>query len=164
MIVSCVVHLLIFLLWSTHSLFIIAGFHELHHMAVRVRVVYLHFLQYFSYIMAVNLTEEKQPPCWKSINFFLSHTVILSISESNSTFYYLFYSFHIGQLYRKLWGHHRMVVGFTTTCAISAYHHWGCELESRSWQDVLDTTLCDKSFVSNFRQWISSRTPVSATI
>ena len=33
-----------------------------------------------------------------------------------------------------------------------------------SWQDVLDTTLCDKSFVSNFRQWISSRTPVSATI
>ena len=25
----------------------------------------------------------------------------------------------------------RMVVGFTTTCAISAYHHW-CEFESRS--------------------------------
>jgi len=22
-----------------------------------------------------------------------------------------------------LWGHHRMVVGFTTTYAISAYHH-----------------------------------------
>ena len=32
----------------------------------------------------------------------------------------------------------RMVVGFTTICAISAYHH------KRSWRDVLDTTLCDK--------------------
>jgi hypothetical protein len=26
----------------------------------------------------------------------------------------------------------RMVVGFTTTYAISVYHHWCCELESRS--------------------------------
>jgi len=25
-----------------------------------------------------------------------------------------------------------MVVGFTTTYAISAYHHWCCEFESRS--------------------------------
>ena len=25
-----------------------------------------------------------------------------------------------------------MVVGFTTTCAITAYHHWHCEFESRS--------------------------------
>jgi hypothetical protein len=25
-----------------------------------------------------------------------------------------------------------MVVGFTTTYAISAYHHWSCELESHS--------------------------------
>jgi len=30
----------------------------------------------------------------------------------------------------------RIVVGFTTTFAISAYHH--------SWRGVLDTTLCDK--------------------
>ena len=45
-------------------------------------------------------------------------------------------------------GHHgldRMVVGFTTTCAISAYHHKSCcEFKSRSWRDVLDTALCDK--------------------
>ena len=27
-------------------------------------------------------------------------------------------------------GRDHMVVGFTTTCAISAYHHWSCELES----------------------------------
>jgi len=25
-----------------------------------------------------------------------------------------------------------MIVGFTTTEAISAYHHWCCEFESRS--------------------------------
>jgi len=37
-----------------------------------------------------------------------------------------------------------MVVGFTTTYAISVYHHLSCELESRWWRGVLDTTLCDK--------------------
>jgi hypothetical protein len=37
-----------------------------------------------------------------------------------------------------------MVVGFTTTCAISAYLHYRYEFESRSWQGVLDTTFCDK--------------------
>ena len=37
-----------------------------------------------------------------------------------------------------------MEVGFTTTCAISAYHHKICEFASCSWQGVLDTTLCDK--------------------
>jgi hypothetical protein len=37
-----------------------------------------------------------------------------------------------------------MVVGFTTTCAINAYHHWSCEFEPRSWWGVLDTTLFDK--------------------
>ena len=34
-----------------------------------------------------------------------------------------------------MWGHHghdRMVVGFTTTCAISAYHHKRFEFEFRS--------------------------------
>jgi hypothetical protein len=36
-----------------------------------------------------------------------------------------------------------MVVGFTTTYAISAYHHWSCEFESCS-GGVLNTTLCDK--------------------
>jgi hypothetical protein len=37
--------------------------------------------------------------------------------------------------------HGRMIVGFTNTCVISAYHHSGCELESHSWQGLLDTTL-----------------------
>ena len=41
-------------------------------------------------------------------------------------------------------GRARMVVGFTTNYAISAYHHISCEFESRSWRRVRDTTLCDK--------------------
>jgi len=41
-------------------------------------------------------------------------------------------------------GRDRMEVGFTTTCAISAYHHKSCEFASCTWQDVLDTALCDK--------------------
>ena len=38
----------------------------------------------------------------------------------------------------------RMVVGFTTTYAICAYHNRSCEFKSRSWPGVLDTTLVDK--------------------
>jgi len=41
-------------------------------------------------------------------------------------------------------GHDRMVVRFTTSNAISAYHPKRCEFESRSWRGVLDKTLCDK--------------------
>jgi len=41
-------------------------------------------------------------------------------------------------------GRDRMVVGFTTIYAISAYHHSRRKLEFRSWRSVLDTTLCDK--------------------
>ena len=39
-------------------------------------------------------------------------------------------------------GRDRMLVEFTTTYAVSAYHHSSCEFESCSC--VLDTTLCDK--------------------
>ena len=57
-----------------------------------------------------------------------------------------------------------MVVGFTTICAISAYHHWSCEFEPRSWWGVLDTTLCDtvcQWLATGW--WFSSGTPVSST-
>jgi hypothetical protein len=71
--------------------------------------------------------------------------------------------------HRHIWtegrrGHDRMVVGFTTTCAISAYHHYSCEFQPCSWQGVLDTTLCDKVcqwLVTG--QWFSLGTPVSST-
>jgi hypothetical protein len=41
-------------------------------------------------------------------------------------------------------GRDRMVVGFTTTCAMSAYHHENGEFEPRLWRRVLDIALCDK--------------------
>ena len=48
-------------------------------------------------------------------------------------------------------GHDHMVVGLTTTYAISAYHHYSCEFESHSCWGVLDITLCDKVC-----QWLST--------
>jgi hypothetical protein len=35
------------------------------------------------------------------------------------------------------------VVGFTTTCVISACHQQGCEVESHSSRGVPDTILCE---------------------
>jgi hypothetical protein len=40
-------------------------------------------------------------------------------------------------------GRDRMVVGFTTIYAISAYHHYRCGFEARSLRGVLNTPLCD---------------------
>ena len=48
-------------------------------------------------------------------------------------------------------GRDGMVVEFTITCGISAYHHKSCEFKSCSWRGVHDTTLCDK-VVSDLRQ------------
>ena len=58
-----------------------------------------------------------------------------------------------------------MVVEFTTTSAISAYHHYSCELEPRSCGGVPNTTLCDKvcqGLAAGL--WFSLGTPVSSTI
>jgi len=46
-------------------------------------------------------------------------------------------------------GRDRMVVGFTTTYAISAYHHWCCEFESWYGRGVQQ---CVITFVSCLRQ------------
>ena len=45
----------------------------------------------------------------------------------------------------------RMVVGFSTTCAISAYSHLSCELKSRSWR-VYSIQHYVIKFVSDLRQ------------
>ena len=80
-----------------------------------------------------------------------------------SSFLYVYKSYK-GCLSSKEMGRRggdRMIVGFTTTYAISVYHHWRCEFESRSWRGVIDTTLCD-----NICQWLAAgqwfplRTPV----
>ena len=69
--------------------------------------------------------------------------------------------------YTNIWGchgHDHMVVWFTTTYAISVYHHWSGEFKSHSRRDVLDTTLCDKVCLwLATAQWFSPGTPVSAT-
>ena len=60
--------------------------------------------------------------------------------------------------------HDGMVVGFTTTCAISTYHLWSCEFKSCSWQGVLNATFCDKVcqwLVASW--WFSAVTPVFFT-
>jgi hypothetical protein len=46
----------------------------------------------------------------------------------------------------------------------SAYHHLSCEFELRSWQHILQTTLCDKvcQWLAVGR-WLSPGTPVSST-
>jgi hypothetical protein len=38
----------------------------------------------------------------------------------------------------------RMLVGFTTICAVSSYNHQSGDFEPRSWREVLDTTLCEQ--------------------
>jgi hypothetical protein len=55
-------------------------------------------------------------------------------------------------------GRDHMVVGFTTTYAISAYHYWCCEFESRSGRGVQHYVI---KFVSDLRQVQIS--PVSST-
>ena len=57
-----------------------------------------------------------------------------------------------------------MLVGFTTSCAISTNHHLSCEFEFRSWRGVLDVTLCDKvcQWLAT-GQWYSPGPPVSST-
>jgi hypothetical protein len=65
-------------------------------------------------------------------------------------------------------GRDRMVVGFTTTYAISAYHHRCCEFESQSGRGVQHVI----KFVSDLRQvggflqvhWIPPPITLTATI
>jgi hypothetical protein len=61
-------------------------------------------------------------------------------------------------------GRNHMIVRFSTTSAINAFHHWSCEFESHSWWGVFDTTLCDKvcQWLAAGR-WFSLGTLVSST-
>jgi hypothetical protein len=58
--------------------------------------------------------------------------------------------FYVGyQKYGDRRGRDRMIVGFTTTYAISAYHHRCCEFKSRSGRVVHHYVI---KFVSDLRQ------------
>ena len=61
-------------------------------------------------------------------------------------------------------GRDRMLVGFTTTYAISAYYQWWCEFEARWRRGVFNTTLCDKvcQWLATGR-WFSPGPLVSST-
>ena len=59
-------------------------------------------------------------------------------------------------------GRDRMVVGFTTTYAISAYHHWCCEFESRSGRCVQHYVIKFVSFLLIF--WFPPPIKLTATI
>ena len=52
-------------------------------------------------------------------------------------------------IYMARRGRNHLVVGFTTTYAISAYHHWCCEFETLSRQGVQHYVI---KFVSDLRQ------------
>ena len=68
-------------------------------------------------------------------------------------------------LFRGRCGHDHMVVGFATTYAISAYHHWSSEFEFRTWLGILDITFCDKVYQLHAAGlWFSPGTLVSFTI
>ena len=56
----------------------------------------------------------------------------------------VYYCCHDNDILRGRRDLNRMVVGFTDTYSISAIFHKRCLFESRSWQGVLYTTLCDK--------------------
>ena len=74
----------------------------------------------------------------------------------------LFLTSGFKEIVRAVMFRDRMVVGFTTTWAFSAYHHLSCEFNSRSWWGIIDTTLCDK--VCQWLAvcwWFSPGTPVS---
>jgi dolichyl-phosphate-mannose--protein O-mannosyl transferase len=57
-------------------------------------------------------------------------------------------------------GRDRMVVGFTTTYAISAYHHWCCEFEPRSGRGVQHYVI---KFVSGFLRVLRFPPPIKLT-
>jgi len=62
--------------------------------------------------------------------------------------------------------HDHMVVGFTTTYAISAYHHWCCRFDSRSGQGVQHYVIkfvSDLRHVSGFLQVLWFPPPIKLT-
>jgi hypothetical protein len=60
----------------------------------------------------------------------------------------------------------RMVVGFTTTYVISAYHHWCCEFKSRSGRGVqhyVKKFVCDLRQVNGFLRVLRFPPPIKLT-
>ena len=66
-------------------------------------------------------------------------------------------------------GHDCMVVGYTTTCAISAYHHESCDFEPRYWevysiQHYVIKYISDLQQVSGFHGVLRFPPPIKLTL
>jgi len=68
------------------------------------------------------------------LRFAIKNKIKITLFHSN-------FSAFVNPTWRR--GRRRRIVGVTATYTINAYHHVGCELESRSWRGALDTTLGD---------------------
>ena len=75
------------------------------------------------------------------------------------------YISYLPNTFRDRRGHDCMVVGFTTTYTISAYHHWSCEFESGSWRGILDVIkfVIDLQQVGGFLQVLQFPWPIKLT-
>ena len=95
----------------------------------------IYFKKVKSEILHIIIYKNKVFNNWKFI--FETNNVFLYLCHIRLTFYY-----------RSRRGHDRMVVGYTTTYAISTYPHW-CEFESRSGSGVQHYVI---KFVSDLWQ------------
>jgi hypothetical protein len=82
-----------------------------------------------------------------SVNYIIILNTVIGHKYSSPSI--LCYIFRIKPLFLGRRGRDSMVVAFTTTYAISAYHHWCCEFESRSGRGVQHYVI---KFVSDLRQ------------
>ena len=87
---------------------------------------------------------------------------VISYSKLDINHVFSFFAFFLKQFWfsNNRRGRDGMEVGFTTTYAICAYHHWCCEFESRSGWVVQYYVI---KFVSDLRQVGGFAPPVSST-
>jgi len=87
----------------------------------------------------------------------LEHTILNLTKYSGCEVSFIFHTF----TQRICRSRDRMVVGFSTTCAVSAYHHWCCEVESRSgWGVQHYVIVCQWLQVSGFLQVLRFPPPI----
>jgi len=96
--------------------------------------------------------EENGPYSTCKVFFVRKHLWLVSdVSESQWITMLVFFRHDMYIYVQGLCGRDCMVVGFTTTCAISAYHHLSCEFEPCLWRSALNTTLCDKVWLATLQ-------------
>jgi hypothetical protein len=140
---SVVVHLC---LSNTCNMFNVIDDTLLYAMSIFIFSIIILFIEllFLSSHMHVVCSQESSFHLVVDVNFPL---YVSGVKWLNSSFIYIFFSIHL--VWEGHCGRDRMVVGFTTTYAISAYHHWCCEFESRSGRGVQHYVI---KFVSDLWQ------------